>query len=153
MKEISLAGKAEINLDGPYTAEELEISVAGSGTINLNDRIEVDKLSTSLAGSSTINGKDLDVGTLECEVAGSGTYQLGGAAKKVSYEVAGKGRVKAYDLKAEDVSCEVAGFSKSATKVVRLSQQKGSSWHERQTDHLQPAFFLIPFDTFFQPAT
>ena len=110
MKEISLAGKAEINLDGPYTAEELEISVAGSGTINLNDRIEVDKLSTSLAGSSTINGKDLDVGTLECEVAGSGTYQLGGAAKKVSYEVAGKGRVKAYDLKAEDVSCEVAGF-------------------------------------------
>jgi hypothetical protein len=70
----------------------------------------VDKLSTSLAGSSTINGKDLDVGTLECEVAGSGTYQLGGAAKKVSYEVAGKGRVKAYDLKAEDVSCEVAGF-------------------------------------------
>lgn len=34
MKEIDLAGKAEVNLNGLFTAEKLDISVAGSGKIN-----------------------------------------------------------------------------------------------------------------------
>ena len=110
MKEIDLAGKAEINLNGLFTAEKLDISVAGSGKINLNDSVLVDRLSTSIAGSSSIKGKALNVGTLQSKVAGSGTYELGGTAEKVSIEIAGKGTVKAYDLKARNVSCEVAGL-------------------------------------------
>lgn len=110
MKEIDLAGKAEVNLDGLFTAEKLDISVAGSGKINLNDSVLVDRLSTSIAGSSSIKGKALNVGTLHSEVAGSGRYELGGTAQKVSIEIAGKGTIKAYDLKARNVSCEVAGF-------------------------------------------
>ena len=102
MKEIDLAGKAEVNLNGLFTAEKLDISVAGSGKINLNDSVLVDRLSTSIAGSSSIKGKALNVGTLHSEVAGS--------AQKVSIEIAGKGTIKAYDLKARNVSCEVAGF-------------------------------------------
>lgn len=110
MKEIDLAGKAEINLNGLFTAEKLDISVAGSGKINLNDSVLVDRLSTSIAGSSSIKGKALNIGTLQSKVAGSGTYELGGTAEKVSIEIAGKGTVKAYDLKARNVSCEVAGL-------------------------------------------
>lgn len=110
MKEISLAGKAEVNMNSLFTAEKLDIRVAGSGKINLNDSVLVDRLSTSIAGSSSIKGKALNVGTLKSEVAGSGTYELGGTAEKVSIEIAGKGTVKAYDLKARNVSCEVAGF-------------------------------------------
>ena len=109
-EEIDLAGKAEVNLDGLFTAEKLDISVAGSGKINLNDSVLVDRLSTSIAGSSSIKGKALNVGTLHSEVAGSGRYELGGTAQKVSIEIAGKGTIKAYDLKARNVSCEVAGF-------------------------------------------
>ena len=92
MKEIDLAGKAEVNLNGLFTA------------------VLVDRLSTSIAGSSSIKGKALNVGTLHSEVAGSGRYELGGTAQKVSIEIAGKGTIKAYDLKARNVYCEVAGF-------------------------------------------
>lgn len=110
MKKIQLAGNAEIDLDGPFTAENLDIRVAGSGTISLNDSIHVEKLTTSLAGSSSIQGEALNVGTLESDVAGSGTYRFGGTAENVSFGVAGKGTVRAYDLKARNVSCKVAGY-------------------------------------------
>ena len=87
-----------------------EIDLAGKAEVNLNDSVLVDRLSTSIAGSSSIKGKALNVGTLHSEVAGSGRYELGGTAQKVSIEIAGKGTIKAYDLKARNVSCEVAGF-------------------------------------------
>ena len=110
LEEVGLAGKAEFNLNGVFTAPELELQVAGSGVINLNDSLKVNKLSTSIAGSSTINAKALDVETLDCETAGSGTYNLEGTAQQVSFEVAGKGKVRAFGLKAQDIFCEVAGL-------------------------------------------
>lgn len=114
LKEFQLAGKATFNLDSPLTSERLKISVAGAGTINLNDSVNIETLKISLAGSSTVNAPKLCISELSADIAGSGTYNLGGTAQKSSFSIAGKGKVKALDLKTAEVSCNVAGYASLA---------------------------------------
>lgn len=111
LREFDLAGKAAFHLDSPFKGEKLDINVAGAGTIYLNDSLNVEELTTSLAGSSTVNAKKLAVARLKASIAGSGTYNLEGSARKVSFDIAGKGKVRALDLEAEEVSCNVAGYA------------------------------------------
>lgn len=109
LEDIDLAGQIHFNVDSPLKCSRLSVDMAGSGMVSFNDSVQVEKMSIDLAGSGTINVPALYCQTLSGEIAGSGSFHLGGWADKASYDVAGSGTIKALNLQTNTTNCDLAG--------------------------------------------
>ncbi len=85
--KISVYGESSIKTDGKYKGEDLVLNVAGA--------VHFDA--------------DLEVNTLDIDLAGAGNIEIRGITEEFTLECAGAGSIKAYDFIAEKVELDIAG--------------------------------------------
>ncbi|MEA3391884.1 MAG: DUF2807 domain-containing protein, partial [Candidatus Marinimicrobia bacterium] len=86
----------------------VKISVYGESTIKTADKYKGEDLVLNVAGAVHLDA-ELELKTLDVDLAGAGNLKLSGSAVKFSLECAGAGTIKAYEFIAEDVKLEIAG--------------------------------------------
>jgi hypothetical protein len=86
----------------------VKISVYGESTIKTAGKYKGEDLVINVAGAVHLDA-ELELKTLNVDLAGAGNLKLRGSAVKFSLECAGAGTIKAYDFIAEDVKLEIAG--------------------------------------------
>jgi hypothetical protein len=107
--DIEQAGSGNVELEKEVTGNTLKVNAAGSGNFQAPGKIQTTNLLLELAGSGGIITKEVDLQSLKCSLAGSGSLTLLGRASKASYNLAGSGKIKALECKAEQASADLAG--------------------------------------------
>lgn len=101
-----------------------DITLSGSGTIRATSTLTANRLEVSLPGSGEIVLTQLDAGTVDCEVGGSGSVELGGKTNELQASMSGSGEVKAKDLAANDCKADLSGsgsISCNAAQTLKAS--------------------------------
>ena len=107
LKELSVAGSADVEFMNEFSTHKFEVELAGSGNIECKT-IKVESLELSMAGSGDmIFGGKVNDG-LEIEIAGSGEIDCSNLeAKNVEVEIAGSGEAKVWAT--EKLDSEIMG--------------------------------------------
>ncbi len=119
LTEADLGGSVSFDVNGPLKTDQLKVSLAGKGDVSLNDSVHAGRMEFRLAGSSKVKADYIRGEHLTGNIAGSGTFNLGGTLQSVRFDIAGSGKVNAFDLEAETLACTIAGSGRMDISVSR----------------------------------
>jgi hypothetical protein len=91
--------------------------VAGSGNVRVTTALKAEKLTLAIAGSGNLYLPQAELGSVECDVAGSGGIQLGGSANDVEADVVGSGNLDAQSMSIRHLDADVAGSGSVTANV------------------------------------
>lgn len=97
LKELSIAGSADVSIQGDLHTPSLDIEIAGSGKV-------------------VTKGK-LYARSVDVEIAGSGDVYLAGEVEESSFEIAGSGIINAIKCLSTQCEIEIAGSGEVKTNV------------------------------------
>jgi len=86
-----------------------DVDLSSSGTIKLVSPWEGDKLSLGISGSGDIEAMQLNGGSLECNIGGSGSIKLAGNIQNLKADISGSGDLFAGDLVTQNATLKVSG--------------------------------------------
>lgn len=109
IKELNVVSSGDFIFASPMNLDKLEINIAGSGSVVLKKKTEGNKLEINLASSGSVIATDINLQTIRCSLAGSGTIQIGGKANRAEYNLAASGSINAYDCITQKSECNIAG--------------------------------------------
>lgn len=109
IKELNVVSSGDFVFASPMNLDKLEINMAGSGSVVLKKKTEGNKLEINLASSGSVIAADINLQTIICSLAGSGTIQIGGKVNRAEYNLAASGSINAYDCITQKSECNIAG--------------------------------------------
>lgn len=109
LKELNVVSSGDFIFDSPLNVDKLEINMAGSGNILLKKKTEGNKIEINLASSGSVVASDVDLNSIECSLAGSGTIEVAGKTNRAEYNLAASGSIKAFDCITEKTEGNIAG--------------------------------------------
>ena len=110
LKDMTVKGAADFDMNGYRSDEGLSIDVMGAGDISI-ENITVPTLSVEIKGAGDLDVDDMNVGELVIDVKGAGDVTVSGKATKARFEVSGAGEIDARGLKCDDVKTSKNGFA------------------------------------------
>jgi hypothetical protein len=96
------------------------LSVGGSGNLVVTTPIQSDKMDVSIAGSGDLEMKQASLGSLECNISGSGGMEIGGNANATHAGISGSGEIDAKQLTTNELRAEIAGSGSISAHVVQV---------------------------------
>ncbi len=86
-----------------------EVDLMSSGTINLVSPWDGDELSLGISGSGDIEAMQVNGGSLDCKIGGSGSIKLAGKIQRLNANISGSGDLYAGDLVAQNAKLKLSG--------------------------------------------
>ena len=96
LRQVTLAGAADLHAPGPVQADQLKLSISGAGSVRF-DQLQAQQLQFDISG------------------AGEGT--LSGQANELMLRVSGKGRLQADQLKTQTAKVHISGIGNATLWV------------------------------------
>jgi hypothetical protein len=96
LRQVTLAGAADLHAPGPVQAEQLKLSISGAGSVRFDQ---------------------LQAQQLQFDVSGAGDGHLAGQVGELNVRVSGKGRVTADQLKAQQARINISGIGNATLWV------------------------------------
>lgn len=109
LERASLAGRSAFYLNSKLVSPQLMLNLAGNGLFHSADSMCIDQVKIDVAGNYTFEAPALFCQSLKGNVAGSGTFRLGGSVEKVSFDTAGNAEVHAFDMEMDRLNCSAVG--------------------------------------------
>ena len=111
---INNTGNLRIKVSGPSFDA---FDIAGSGNVRVTSPLRAEKLDLEVVGSGNLYLPQAELGTVNCDVAGSGSVQLGGTARQMHVEVVGSGNLDAQSMTIARLDAEIAGSGSVTANV------------------------------------
>ena len=116
-ENVSSSDNIKVVVSGPAFDE---LNVAGSGNMVVSTPLQSDKMEVSVAGSGNLEMKQATLGSLDCNVAGSGGMEIGGTANSTEADISGSGEIDAKQLTSNELRARVAGSGSISAHVVQV---------------------------------
>lgn len=94
------------------------VTLTGKNELNLQDTVRIEKLKITITGRSKVHTTHLVGDTLYGIITGSGIYDLKGKVKEAHFQITGKGDVEAYGFQVDNLSCNITGLGDIQATVV-----------------------------------
>jgi hypothetical protein len=92
------------------TARELaRVSISGAADFTAAQPVRTERLSVSISGAGAVRFDQVDAGTLNFQVSGSGDGQVAGAARELVLRISGRSEFRGEALKAERARVSISG--------------------------------------------
>jgi Putative auto-transporter adhesin, head GIN domain len=115
-ENVNNCGEIKIRVSGPNFDH---FNIAGSGSFHVNSPIQSEKMNLSIAGSGDMFMEQSTLGTIKCDIAGSGNIKLGGSADRVETGIAGSGDINAKNLAINDLDVAISGSGSVRANVIK----------------------------------
>lgn len=97
-----------------------DLSISGSGKITALTPIQAERMKASVSGSGDLIVQQGTFGALECNISGSGGFELGGSANATEIHISGSGDVNAKQLTSNELRTNIAGSGSVTAHVVQV---------------------------------
>jgi hypothetical protein len=105
-----LSGNGDMNIGGPYSAQNLSVMLSGSGNIYFQTAAVTEKIDAKVSGSGNISILDGSAINEDLDITGSGNIELGGVVvQNATTHTSGSGDMKLSVSKKLDVNISGSG--------------------------------------------
>ncbi len=115
-ENVNNCGEIKIRVSGPNFDH---FSIAGSGSFHVNTPIQSEKMDLNIAGSGDMFIEQSTLGSVKCNIAGSGNIKLGGSADNIETDIAGSGDIMAKNMTINDLDVSISGSGSVHANVVK----------------------------------
>jgi hypothetical protein len=100
------------------------LSIGGSGAIQVLGPLRADRMALSIGGSGDIRMPEAELGSLDCDISGSGNLLIGGTGNEMEASISGSGEVDAKNLKVNVLRADISG---AGNMRIHVNQQLKAS--------------------------